>query len=51
MSKRSNKNVKYLRRDGLKHERKLFENYFYDLIQNYGVDTSYFKNDIKFQKK
>tara|TARA_E500000178_G_scaffold284540_1_gene285758 strand:+ start:6432 stop:8660 length:2229 start_codon:yes stop_codon:yes gene_type:complete len=51
MSKRSNKNVKYLRRDGLKHERKLFENYFYDLIQNYGVDTSYFKNDIKFPEK
>tara|TARA_A100001011_G_scaffold395142_1_gene489314 strand:+ start:1401 stop:2546 length:1146 start_codon:yes stop_codon:yes gene_type:complete len=51
MSLRSNTNVKFLRKNGLKQERKLFENYFHDLIQNYGLDTTYFRHDIKFPEK
>mgnify|MGYP001228570681 CR=1 FL=1 len=51
MSLRSNTNVKFLRKNGLKQERKLFENYFHDLIQNYGLDTVYYRHDIKFPEK
>jgi hypothetical protein len=44
-------NIRYLRKESLKQERKLFENYFHDLIQNYGVDTTYFRQDTNFPNK
>lgn len=48
MSEKPVNNIRYLRQNALEQERKIMENYFNDFINNYGVDVTYYRNDIKF---
>lgn len=51
MSERKPRDLRFLRKKSLEHERKMYENYFHDLIYNYGVDTTYFRHDTKFPER
>lgn len=51
MSERKPNDLRYLRKGSLEQERKIFENYFHDLIYNYGVDSVYFRQDIQYPEK
>ena len=51
MSERTPRDLRYLRKGSLEQERKIFENYFKDLIYNYGVDTIYFRHNTQYPEK
>ena len=51
MSERTPRDLRYLRKQSLEQERKIYENYFHDLIYNYGVDTTYFRQDTKYPQR
>jgi hypothetical protein len=51
MSETTPNDLRFMRRNSLEQERKIFENYFHDLIYNYGLDTEYFRQDTKYPEK
>jgi hypothetical protein len=48
MSERPTTNVRYLRSQSLDQEQTLFANYYKDLIENFGIESTYFRHDTKF---
>ena len=48
MSERPTTNVRYLRGQSLDQEQTLFANYYKDLIENFGIESTYFRHDTKF---
>lgn len=48
MSERPTTNVRYLRTRSLDQEQALYANYYKDLIENYGIEATYFRHETKF---
>ena len=48
MSERPTTNVRYLRTRSLDQEQALYANYYKDLIENFGIEATYFRHETKF---